>query len=115
MSEQACADHSREIWSSSDDMKSQTIHMVGDDAMRMCLYGLCVTMPLDKWHGLAADDVKSQVKLERENILLRAALRPFADLPETSEAETAVPNESPVTIRCQLGDMRRAFKALHPD
>lgn len=45
---------------------------------------------------------------------LHEALRPFAGLPEISEAETAVPNDSPVTIRCQLGDMRRAFKAINP-
>jgi hypothetical protein len=43
---------------------------------------------------------------------LRDALRPFAGMPENGEAETAVPNDSPVTIRCQLGDVRRAFKAL---
>lgn len=45
---------------------------------------------------------------------LRDALRPFAGMPETSNAETDVPNDSPVTIRCQLGDMRRAYAALHP-
>lgn len=51
----------------------------------------------------------------REIERLRVALRPFAGLLETSEAETAVPNDSPVTIRCHLGDIRRAFKALnHP-
>lgn len=44
---------------------------------------------------------------------LRAALRPFAGSRETSPAETDVPNESPVTIRCQLGDVRRALKALN--
>jgi hypothetical protein len=45
---------------------------------------------------------------------LESALRPFAGLPETSEAETAVPNNSPVTIRCELGDVRRAQAALNP-
>lgn len=45
---------------------------------------------------------------------LREALKPFAGLPETSEAETAVPNNSPVTIRCELGDVRRARSALSP-
>jgi hypothetical protein len=48
-----------------------------------------------------------------ENERLREALRPFAGVPETSEAETAVSNESPVTIRCQLGDVRRALDALN--
>ena len=43
---------------------------------------------------------------------LRDALRPFADPPENGEAETAVPNDSPVTIRCQLGDVRRAQCAI---
>lgn len=47
-----------------------------------------------------------------ENVQLREALKPFAGLPETSEAETAVPDDSSVTIHCQLGDVRRAQQAL---
>lgn len=49
----------------------------------------------------------------RRTARLREALIPFAGLPETDEAETDVPNESRVTIHCELGDMRRAFHALH--
>jgi hypothetical protein len=60
------------------------------------------------------DDPDPHGECRHEIDRLREALAPFAGLPETSEAETAVPNESPVTIRCQLGDMRRAFKALNP-
>lgn len=45
---------------------------------------------------------------------LEKALAPFAGPEEISEAETAVPNNSPVTIRCQLGDVRRTRTALHP-
>lgn len=48
-----------------------------------------------------------------EIVRLKNALRPFAGTLETSEAETAVPNESPVTIHCQLGDVRRASKAIY--
>lgn len=51
-------------------------------------------------------------ELGAENARLREALQPFAGQPETSEAETAVPNDSPVTIRCQLGDVRRAIRLL---
>lgn len=51
-------------------------------------------------------------QLGAENARLREALQPFAGLPETSEAETAVPNDSPVTIHCQLGDVRRALRLL---
>lgn len=43
---------------------------------------------------------------------LRAALMVFAGPPETGEHETAVPNDSLVTIKCQLGDIRRAHRAL---
>jgi hypothetical protein len=51
---------------------------------------------------------------QEEIARLREALIPFAGFAEISEAETAVTNESLVTIRCQLGDVRRAFKALNP-
>lgn len=49
-----------------------------------------------------------------ERIMLHRALIPFAGAMETSEAEKSVPNDSPVTITCQLGDVRRARAALHP-
>ena len=45
---------------------------------------------------------------------LREALQPFAGAQETNDAETMVADESPVTIRCHLGDVRRAYAALHP-
>lgn len=51
-------------------------------------------------------------QLRLENSELRKALQPFAGTPETSKAETDVPNESPVTIHCQLGDVRRAREAI---
>lgn len=50
--------------------------------------------------------------MREEHAALRLALQCFAGPPETSEAERAVPNDSPVTIRCQLGDLRRAWAAL---
>ncbi len=40
------------------------------------------------------------------------ALRLLAGTAESGEHETAVPNDSPVTIQCQLGDLRRAWAAL---
>lgn len=51
-------------------------------------------------------------ELEAENKRLREALMVFAGPPENGEAETAVPDDSEVTIRCQLGDLRRAHAAL---
>lgn len=43
---------------------------------------------------------------------LRSALRIFAGVPESGKAETAVADDSPVTIRCRLGDVRRVRAAL---
>lgn len=43
---------------------------------------------------------------------LREALCCLAGPAENGDHETAVPNDSPVTIRCQLGDLRRAWAAL---
>lgn len=43
---------------------------------------------------------------------LLEALHIFAGPPETSDAETDVPNDSRVTIRCELGDLRRAHAAI---
>jgi hypothetical protein len=48
---------------------------------------------------------------ERER-KMREALKVFAGPPETGEHESAVPNDSPITIRCQLGDVRRARAVL---
>lgn len=58
-----------------------------------------------------------QMKIHANQLLaeiagLRAALLPFTGAPETSPAETEVPDDSPVTIRCQLGDVRRAHAAI---
>lgn len=51
---------------------------------------------------------RSIAEIER----LRVALRCFAGMPENGYAETSVADDSPVTIRCQLGDIRRAQAAL---
>lgn len=66
---------------------------------------------LKGWHpGNCPTEIVSDLINARDEA--RDALRPFAGVPENGAAETAVPNESPVTIRCQLGAVRRARAAL---
>lgn len=55
VTEQSTAETATQIWASDDDMKCKTISMERGEGLRVCLHGLCITMPLDKWFGLAAD------------------------------------------------------------
>jgi hypothetical protein len=66
----------------------------------------------DKTRGPIVNLATTAADVIKERDLLREALRPFAGPPETSEAERAIPNNSLVTIQCQLGDVRRALAAL---
>jgi hypothetical protein len=67
----------------------------------------------DSYKGKTLVQMKIHANQQNAEIeRLRDALKPFAGLPETSDAEMKVPNDSPVTIRCELGDIRRVHNAL---
>lgn len=72
-----------------------------------------ISFPHDAARQASLCDLIGTVKPLHDNITtLQSALRPFSGQPENGEAETSVPDDSPVTIRCHLGDVRRARAAL---
>lgn len=61
---------------------------------------------------VSGDALRAILRKRLRDRKLADALRALVGPAENSQHETAVPNNSPVTIRCQLGDLRRAWAAL---